>query len=466
MTSLVTDLLVNPVLRQARRFSLSRSSFASDLPENGSPQRIPQACPHSQQDDAISETEEDSSLRADPRDSSSSRPSSRSSVLTSPHMNAGHVDEDSSRPSNITIPTESVISTVNSDARVSRTRGDSSYSERSNMSTAEPPSSPFMRNRSPLPEDDGMGLLRKRILEIQALEISPSDKARLMHQLLIEGYTNSQPRVQLEQPLSPTSPMSSEKRVSQSHGPLESFKFWQKMLDDAQSAEEFALTDRDLEPTFVPKEPLVGSTGSADVESDDEKLLGCEHYRRNVKKQCSACGRWYPCRFCHDKAEDHNLVRKETRNMLCLDAEAIENDLVGRSAQASDLPSLGNPDAITMDGTVRDMRRRHSSTVTGSAVVDVELNSFSIDRLARSVSPVPTPGRSLHTSMVGGYFDLEEESDGDIFGFWSRLPRSLTSNDEDDDGAESSDDMASDEEIGDDEGEESEDDDFELLGHR
>ncbi|KAI1748547.1 hypothetical protein F4782DRAFT_357034 [Xylaria castorea] len=666
MTSLVAELLVNPVLRQARRFSLSRPSLASDPSQPDSPRRTVQTCPHPQQDDLISETEEDCSQRTDPEDSASSRRSSRSSVVTNPRLDASRVDGEYSRPDSTVIPTNPETSGV--DARVSGLRSDRSSANLPSMSTHELPSSPSMRNHTPLPEDDGMGLLRKRILAIQAQQIAQSEKARLMHRLLLEGYTNSRTHAQLEHPLSPSSPRSPEKRVSQSHGPLESFKFWQSALDEAENAEGFALTDKDLEPTFVPrKQPAESSTtDSADVESNDERLLGCEHYRRNVKLQCSTCDRWYTCRFCHDNAEDHILIRKETRNMLCmfcgtaqrasqtcasceaptaryycdicklwnddpdkpcyhcsdcgicrighgigkdfyhckkccaciaistrsdhkcieraidcdcpicgdymftspkrvcfmkcghsihrdcldehqkssykcpicnksllnmesqfrnldlsiqaqpmppefkdtraivlchdcsakssttyhwlglkcgvcqsyntaqlqmigLDAEAIENDLVGRSAQVSDLATLANPDAVVADGTARGMRRRHSSTVTGSAFASADFSSFPPDRLARSVSPVPMPGRSLHASMVGGYFDPgeeEEENDRDIFGFWSRFPRSLASNDEeDDDAAESSDDMSSDEEMGD-EGEESEDDDFELLGHR
>ncbi|KAI0451786.1 hypothetical protein F5B21DRAFT_485594 [Xylaria acuta] len=663
MTSLVTELLVNPVLRQARRFSLSRLSLTSDPPEPESPRRIAQTCPHPQQDDPISETEEDYSLRTDPEDSASSRRSSRSSVATNPHFDANRVDGEYSWPDSTVIPTNSEPSAIH--ARASGSRSDPSSAYPPSMNTHEPLASPSMRTHSPLPEDDGMGLLRKRIFAIQAQEISHPEKAHLMHQLLLEGYTNSQTRVQPEQPLSP------EKRVSPSHGPLESFKFWQSALGEAENAQEFALTDKDLEPTFVPRrQPTGPTTDAADIEPNDEKLLGCEHYRRNVKLQCSTCDRWYTCRFCHDNAEDHILIRKETRNMLCMfcgtaqrasqacvsceapaaryycdicklwnddpdkpcyhcsdcgicrighgigkdfyhckkccaciaistqsdhkcieraidcdcpicgdymftspkrvcfmkcghsihrdcldehqktsykcpicnksllnmesqfrnldlsiqaqpmppefkdtraivlchdcsaksstmyhwlglkcgvcqsyntaqleiigmGAEAIENDLVGRGAHVSDLTTLGNPEGVVMDGTTRGMRRRHSSTVTGSAFVGADLSSFPHDRLARSVSPVPTPGRSLRGSMVGGYFDLEEEEvdgGGDIFGFWSRFPRSLASNDgeddDDDDAAESSDGMTSDEEMGDDEGEESEDDDFELLGHR
>lgn len=152
--------------------------------------------------------------------------------------------------------------------------------------------------------------------------------------------------------------------------------------------------------------------------------------------------------------------------LIGLDNETLETDLAGRS---TDIPGL-TPSSLTTTGAgVRDMRRRHSSIAADSAFASAHISSFPSNRLARSVSPVPTPGRSLHASTGSGYFDLEEEEDGgDILGFWSRLPRSIASNDEedDDDDAESSDELTSDEDMDADEGEESEDDDFELLGHR
>jgi len=156
--------------------------------------------------------------------------------------------------------------------------------------------------------------------------------------------------------------------------------------------------------------------------------------------------------------------------IIGLAAEVIESDLAARSAQVSGLLPPANADAIVVDPAVREMRRRHSSTVMGPAYAGVDLPSSHAERLGRSVSPISTPGRSLHASAVGGYFDLEDdEDDGDIIGFWSRVPRSITSNDDDDDDGgsmgEFSDDMSTDEEL-EDEGDESEDDDFELLGHR
>ncbi|ODV91574.1 hypothetical protein CANCADRAFT_11927, partial [Tortispora caseinolytica NRRL Y-17796] len=59
-----------------------------------------------------------------------------------------------------------------------------------------------------------------------------------------------------------------------------------------------------------------------DKEND---ILGCAHYQRGVKVQCSHCGRWYTCRFCHDEVErDHRLIRSETKNMLCMRCSTIQ----------------------------------------------------------------------------------------------------------------------------------------------
>jgi hypothetical protein len=38
-------------------------------------------------------------------------------------------------------------------------------------------------------------------------------------------------------------------------------------------------------------------------------ILGCKHYQRATKLQGKCCGRWFTCRFCHDEASDHNIVR-------------------------------------------------------------------------------------------------------------------------------------------------------------
>ncbi|KAI2631721.1 hypothetical protein GGS21DRAFT_539926 [Xylaria nigripes] len=654
MTSFVTDSLVNPVLRQARRFSFSRSFVVSNTNDSGSSLPSGHTFPHSQHDGVISVISEieGSSVHNESKNSSSSQqPTSRNSGLMSPHEDI----ENRNSLSDTLSPTGNAPFVG---IHGSGSPSDLSSAAQHNLSTREPSSSPLMesalQDHHLLPEDDGMSLLRKRIITIQAQEIGHSEKARLMHQLLMEGYTNSRAHLEREQSAISTSPRSSEKQALQGHGTLESFKFWPGALDEVKSAESFALTEQDLEPSFVPKERSSEPASAPDSETDDGDLLGCEHYRRNVKLECSTCKRWYPCRFCHDKVEDHILIRKETRHMLCMlcgtaqkasqtcvtceaqsaryycdicklwnddpdkpcyhcndcgicrighgigkdfyhckkccacitiasqsdhkciervidcdcpicgdylftspkpvcfmkcghsihrdcfeehqkssykcplcnkslvnmesqfrnlelsiqaqpmplelrdtraivlchdcsakssttyhwlglkcavchsyntaqlqiigmDAGAIEHDRGGRGTQTSGLTQSGTPHV-----TIRDTRRRHSS-VTGPAFMDPHLTAHRPDRLARSASPITTLGRLLHSSRVGGYFDLEEEQEeGDIFGFW----RTRNDKDDDDDCTESSeDDLALDGDM-DEEGEESEDDDFELLGHR
>ncbi|KAG0057860.1 hypothetical protein BGZ83_000047 [Gryganskiella cystojenkinii] len=52
--------------------------------------------------------------------------------------------------------------------------------------------------------------------------------------------------------------------------------------------------------------------------------LGCKHYRRGCKLKANCCGRWFNCRFCHDKACDHAIVRSETKEMLCMHCSTIQ----------------------------------------------------------------------------------------------------------------------------------------------
>ncbi|KAI9283166.1 zinc-ribbon-domain-containing protein [Sporodiniella umbellata] len=47
-------------------------------------------------------------------------------------------------------------------------------------------------------------------------------------------------------------------------------------------------------------------------------ILGCKHYQRKCKLQANCCQKIVSCRFCHDDAEDHAIVRHETKNMLCM----------------------------------------------------------------------------------------------------------------------------------------------------
>ncbi|GKT86564.1 CHY zinc finger [Colletotrichum tofieldiae] len=163
-----------------------------------------------------------------------------------------------------------------------------------------------------LPADDGMGALRKRLISIQSQEIAAEEKARLMHEALMEGYRKSRdtPR---RGDVPPAAILAGEAwEQSLPIAPLESLKFWQHSPGEPSSPQKFVLTAEDVRPTYAPPKLFTRE------EPEGALILGCQHYRRNVKLQCSTCSKWYTCRFCHDAVEDHTLVRKETKNMLCM----------------------------------------------------------------------------------------------------------------------------------------------------
>jgi uncharacterized CHY-type Zn-finger protein len=180
-----------------------------------------------------------------------------------------------------------------------------------------------------LPEDDGMGVLRQRVFSIQSRDISQNEKARLMHQLLREGYTGSQIASSGSTvpilPESPTVPAATSAERQGLSGRLQTLKSWYPLGDGIGNGSlDIPLTAEDLEPTYVPRgagtdaqDATKGAT-AVDEQVSGDRVFGCAHYRRNVKMQCATCNKWYTCRFCHDEVENHVLPRKETRNMLCM----------------------------------------------------------------------------------------------------------------------------------------------------
>lgn len=181
--------------------------------------------------------------------------------------------------------------------------------------------SPYPRS-GPLPEDDGMGHLRKQILQIQDMDVGTEAKARMMHELLSQGYNQihaADTKAQLKR-RSQASMISQERPTTPSS--LSSLNFWQQSSDATPPTSQhiFHLSPEDLRRTYA---PIIAAEMEESGESEAERAteiaaLGCKHYRRNVKLQCSTCDRWYTCRLCHDEVEDHVLIRKETKNMLCM----------------------------------------------------------------------------------------------------------------------------------------------------
>ncbi|KAE9982315.1 hypothetical protein EG328_010975 [Venturia inaequalis] len=176
---------------------------------------------------------------------------------------------------------------------------------------------------SSLPSDDGMRLLRERIHRIRSDSVSQEEKARKMHDLMTEDWKNAQlilppqpPARQISQerpfdPASPCLPLCSPASPNTTNA----------VPADPQNT--FHIRPEDLQPTYrpLPEPDPVADDGHADESPTEppEPVLGCKHYQRNVKIQCFDCKTWHTCRHCHDAAiHSHHLNRRATENMLCM----------------------------------------------------------------------------------------------------------------------------------------------------
>lgn len=307
--SLVSEFIINPVLRQARRFS---SGFATEPDVNMDGRPVLVGSGYMRQSSSTGNLPSPSTSPAFGIDWDIAEERTATATPNPPeHDNANPLEDsgvDSLLPAT---PPSDVIS-------------DASASSPGAIS----------ENHEALPEDDGMATLRRRILAIQSQDISPAEKARLMHTLLMEGYTRS--IIASQSKLAPRQELPLSTTLSEQYlatRPMQTLNKFLNQLGEGFMPLKLDLSEDDLRPTYAPRVPLEEEGQEQDGSPDDSddlegRPLGCQHYRRNVKLQCATCERWYTCRFCHDQAEDHILPRKETKNMLCM--------LCGCAQRASD----------------------------------------------------------------------------------------------------------------------------------
>ena len=373
MSSLVSDFLLDPVLREVRRFS--RSNTIRDQVGGGTTlERIDstqsddggvaiddindavedasglETAPYLPEENiagiplSSSPVEEDGGLQQELRALDVSGEPSAPTTLAFPSAvparlaslisDSGHLDDDISDNPSFGIPSRFRTSSVNSthsfsssthnttNARMSPAEGPL----RSRSSTQDQSGSSNRPRGGSLPADDGMGPLRRQIIMIQALEVPAEQKARMMHRLLTQGYSHAQEIYHAKhQPrsASPSSMISQERPATPAS--LSSFIWQMNGSTDGDTPGQqhiFRLSADDLKRTYAPPDPLEldeeGIPIACPTEMDNVHVLGCQHYKRNVKLQCSTCEKWYTCRMCHDEAEDHVLIRKDTKNMLCM----------------------------------------------------------------------------------------------------------------------------------------------------
>lgn len=215
-------------------------------------------------------------------------------------------------PESLRTPEAGSLSSARSHLSLDRTLGmsDASSGERSSASS-------FMSGM--LPADDGMRAIREQIHQIREMALSADEKAKQMHALMVSDYTAFK-KAQAESSTQDADGKPARTRRGRSRrstgAELSGHPAKSHSIDPLYTSPE------DLQPTYRPRTPPneishARCEPSDDVE-DEELMLGCKHYMRNVKIQCFDCLKWYTCRHCHDEAEDHALNRKATQRMLCM----------------------------------------------------------------------------------------------------------------------------------------------------
>ncbi|KAH0613260.1 uncharacterized protein H6S33_009640 [Morchella sextelata] len=148
--------------------------------------------------------------------------------------------------------------------------------------------------KSALPEDDGQKFLRQKLVEISRLNISDRERAVRMHSLMLEKYNASrrpEEMFELESAQSGQSQANAEESyISQHDNP---FKL--SPLDIAKTYYTGPPTpDVAANGELVVQEEIPASTDLGTLQDLPEEL-GCPHYRRGVKLQCSTCEKCVNC---------------------------------------------------------------------------------------------------------------------------------------------------------------------------
>ncbi|MCJ1283940.1 hypothetical protein MMC26_003271 [Xylographa opegraphella] len=193
--------------------------------------------------------------------------------------------------------------------------GSPSSSRRSTLQDAVVSGIQSYMNDGVLPEDDGMRIMRKKIIAIQSQDISTAEKSRLMHELMIQPYSSHHPNLMLpnyprnrspgsfrsqDRPFTPSSGLSISDTMHSSPPQTSA-----SSVGDQENICQVTLED--LTPTYwispvTPTGSIITSYPTTresaetlmgqNVQDDQDRDLGCAHYKRNVKLQCSACYRW------------------------------------------------------------------------------------------------------------------------------------------------------------------------------
>jgi hypothetical protein len=84
------------------------------------------------------------------------------------------------------------------------------------------------------------------------------------------------------------------------------------------------LDDSDLKEIEIQADALEKSFYTSCSAVAEENRLGCKHYKTNCKFMAECCKRWFPCRFCHNEASDHEVDRYKTKFCICMNCSTVQ----------------------------------------------------------------------------------------------------------------------------------------------
>lgn len=67
----------------------------------------------------------------------------------------------------------------------------------------------------------------------------------------------------------------------------------------------------------MPQSEIDAAIGEGVWRDEAHTVRGCAHYMRGCYIRAACCGHVYPCRLCHDAAEDHEIDRFATHEIVC-----------------------------------------------------------------------------------------------------------------------------------------------------
>ena len=359
MSNIISSFIIDPVLRQARRFSSTPTQGAgAELPDGQSclstrssydpDGRLPSTSNYGSLQRALQgriEASQTLNVTTEAADQASTADSSVSLPdLLHAHLRR-HSDLGSSRTTN---PRPSHSRTVNNANYLSRRSRSTDEASLRRMQVLDGRNANGFRGRlmgqgaegpqlllqassnlqpSPkhsIPEDDGMKSLRRKIQAIHQSSVSVQQKAQRLHELMTKDYRSSQALTCRAQPPLSIRSHRCPSTLHVNNPSIEPSCCPSSMSpSSSDSSSSYNVTAEDRRPSFwVPEQGNIDAIADNNRDfsslSTIELSYGCAHYKRNVKIQCFECHRWYPCRHCHDTIENHPLNRKLTQSMLCI----------------------------------------------------------------------------------------------------------------------------------------------------